>query len=203
MTKEKIAEILAQHVQWLAGNGGACRGADLQAAYLRGANLRGANLRAANLRAANLQGADLQTANLRCADLQGADLRGAYLQTANLQGADLRGADLRGAYLPAFQLCPEEGEFVGWKKVRGAVLKLAIVGSRTSSLVGRKCRASSVRVLDAFGSLGETEFQSRYDPKFLYRVGAIVEEPNYSDDIRVECAHGIHFFVTRREAEES
>jgi hypothetical protein len=33
-------------------------------------------------------------------------------------------------------------------------------------------------------------------------MGEWVEEPNYDGDPRVECAPGIHFFMTKEEAEE-
>jgi hypothetical protein len=210
-TAEELKVVLSKHALYLRGEAGGERaylqranlqGADLQRAFLRGANLQGADLRGADLQGANLQGAYLQGANLRGANLQGAYLQGADLQDANLQGADLRGADLQGANLPAFQLCPQEGAFVAWKKVRGAVLKLLVTGKRTSSLVGRKCRASEVCVFEAFSAPGETEFTSLYDPRFIYRVGETAREENYDDDIRVECTEGIHFFMTRKEAEE-
>jgi hypothetical protein len=208
------------------------RGANLQGAFLQGAFLQGANLQGANLQRADLQGANLQGADLRGADLERADLRGAYLRSANLrsanlqdaflQGADLRGANLQGAYLrganlPAFQLCPEEGDFVAWKKVRGAVLKLLVTGKRTSSLIGRKCRASEVKVLEAYpqATRGAVEtitpetppqyspvFESIHDRHFTYQVGEVAREESYNDDIRVECTRGIHFFMTRKEAEE-
>ena len=134
--------------------------------------------------------ADLHDANLHDADLEGADL----------EGADLRSADLYGANLPDFALCPEEGDFIAWKRVRGAILKLRIVGKRTSSLVGRKCRTDRAVVLEALNTDQGTLY-SLHDSRFAYTVGAVVVEPEYDDDIRVECTKGIHFFMTRKEAE--
>ena len=88
-TPEQLAEILAKHQLWLAGEEGSKR------ANLREADLREADLRGANLRGADLYGADLRGAYLYGADLYGADLRGADLHGADLRGADLHGADLR------------------------------------------------------------------------------------------------------------
>ena len=159
----------------------------------------------ANLQDADLRGADLQDANLRGANLWGANLQDANLQGANLQGADLRGADLRGAKLPYFAILPESGQFIGWKKVKGAVLKLLIPedAARTNSLVGRKCRASKVFVLEAFPKNEARQvFFSKYNPSFVYEVNRTIIPNNYNPDIRVECAEGIHFFITRQEAEE-
>jgi len=133
------------------------------------------------------------------ADLRGTNLNGADLGGANLNGAYLGGAYLSGAKLPHFQICPEEGGFYAWKKVRGGVCKLYIpaAAKRTSSLVGRKCRAEYVKVISA-----PEDARGRHDPKMVYTVGQIVRPDYYDPDIRIECAHGIHFFMTKREAEE-
>ena len=184
-------------------------GADLVCAILRGANLRYAILRNANLRDANLVGADLEGADLWDANLQYANLRGANLAGANLEGADLEGANLRGANLqcadienaklPDFQLPPEEGSFIAYKKVTTGVIKLLIPedAKRTSSLVSRKCRASHVRVLEGSG------FSPTHTEKKLeYKEGEVVYADAFNDDIRVDCTSGIHFFMTKKEAEE-
>jgi len=176
--------------------GASLRGADLQGANLLGANLEGANLESANLESANLRGASLRGANLQGARLRGANLLGANLRYAKLQGANLEGANLEGANLPHFQLVPEEGAFVGYKKVdRGEVITLSIpiFAKRTSSLVGRKCRASSVIVLKGSGKSGRGG---------VYTEGKEYFPNAYDDDIRVECTNGVHFFITRKEAEE-
>jgi len=197
---------------------GAClSGADLREVNFRGADLREVNFRGADLCRANLRGADLSEANLReaclswaClsgadlreANFRGADLRGAYLSWADLRGANLRGADLREAYLegakfPAFQI-PQEGELIVWKKTDAGVCKLRIPpnAKRTASIIGRKCRAEFVEVLEA-----PAKAISSYDGKTLYEVGKTIYPDEYNDDPRVECTHGIHFFLTKEEAE--
>jgi len=187
-------------------------GADLRGADLRGANLSGADLRGANLSGADLRGADLYEAslcgaNLYEADLYGAilyeaDLSGANLRRANLHEASLREANLYGAKLPHYKICPETGAFDAWKAVhhRGgkAVIKIRIPkrAKRCSSLVGRKCRASFVKVLEGAG------ISPTHSRKLTYIKGQIVKAHDFSDDPRVECAPGIHFFMTKQEAEE-
>ena len=176
-TKEELNEIIQKHRLWLAGDKGGVH-----------ANLWDANLCYADLWYADLQEAILQGANLRGADLRGADLRGANLQGANLQDA----------HLPHFQIVPDEGSFVGFKKLHsGFVAKLLITedSKRTSTLVGRKCRASKVVVLEGDGSSG-THYKS------LEYVEGETLEVEYDSDIRIECTKGIHFFMTRKEAEE-
>jgi hypothetical protein len=205
------------------------READLRRANLRGANLSGANLSRANLGEADLGGADLSRAdlgganlsranlgeaNLGRADLGGANLRGADLREADLSRANLRRADLgegkEAATLPMFWILPEEGSFIGWKAVPDYILKLEIpaAAKRTSSLTGRKCRAEFVNVLEIFneedGSTApdDTEGHSWWQPATVYKKGATVYADGFDDDIRIECAQGIHFFITRKEAEE-
>jgi len=154
-------------------------------AYLEGANLRGANLEGAYLDGANLEGAYLE---------------GAYLEGANLRGANLKGAYLEGANLPHFQICPQEGSFIGYKKTTKGVIKLLIAehAKRTNSLIGRKCRASEVVVLGGEGVDGTgTHYQG-----IVYGEGNTIKCLDYDDDIRVECTKGIHFFMTLAEAEE-
>ena len=191
-------------------------GASLEEAGFYEANLQGANFQKAYLQGANLQGANLQGANLQGANLRGAALVGANLRNANLEGAVLfdallEGANLSGAKLPEFlvKLPPLGQSFIAWKKVWDCfILKLEIPADspRVSTFTGRKCRAKSAKVLKAFRVCGkpaeQTMFRSLRDYYFIYRVGETVEVPDFNDDIRLECTQGIHFFETRKEAEE-
>ena len=175
-------------------------GANLYGAYLRGADLSGAYLRGADLEGAYLRGANLEGANLRGADLSGANLRGADLSGAYLYGANLRGADLSGAKLPNYQICPQEGAFIAYKKTTKGVVKLLIPegAKRTNSLVGRKCRTDKAEVLGGEGVGGTgTHYKG-----FIYDQGVTLVCEDYDGDIRVECARGIHFFMTLDEANE-
>jgi len=190
---------------------GAClRDANLYGACLRDADLSGAGLSGANLRDAYLRDADLRGANLRNANLYGAYLRDANLRGANLYGADLRnanlyGADLYGADLPHFLIVPEKGGFTAFKKVNGAVLELYVPASakRTSSLIGRKIRVSHAKVVKAYPRTKPlSEYKALFKGDFVYVVGETVEADKFDDDIRVECTHGIHCFITRKEAKE-
>ena len=202
------------------------REANLRWADLRGANLRWANLRGADLRWANLRGADLSEADLSEADLSKADLREANLREANLRGANLRWADLSEADLSKANLSkanlrwanlsranlsravnvptiPEtiivpEGELIVYKKVSNGVAKLRIPTSALrSNATTRKCRASRAFVLEC-----PEGAHSRYDPTFKYYKGCFVEPREPFDMNRWnECGSGIHFFLTREEAE--
>ena len=195
-TKEEIGLILKNHMLWIQGDPAGVR-ANLSWTDLRWANRKGANLKGANLKGANFEGANLSGANFEGANFEGANLSWTDLGEAYLKGAYLGEAYLKGANLPHFQICPEDGDFIAWKKVVGGVIKLLVPkeAKRTSSLVGRKCRAEFVVVLEGSGT-------STHDYVTQYAPGLTVYPDKYDDDIRVECTSGIHFFMTKREAEE-
>ena len=186
------------------------RGADLRGADLSDANLRGANLYGADLRGANLYGAYLSDANLYGADLSDANLYGADLSDAYLSDANLRGADLRevkyNEMTASFALtCPEEGEFVAWKKVSGVIVKLRIPSeAKRSSATSRKCRCEFAEVLELQnidGTPYEKDKVVNYNYTVtIYKVGEIVRSDSWDEDRWNECSHGIHFFITRDEA---
>ena len=128
-----------------------------------------------------------------------ANLIGANLEGANLRCANLRCAKLEGVQLPHFQIVPEEGSFIAYKKVNTGVIKLMIPedAKRTSNLVGRKCKASHVKVIEGSGkSISHTS------KSLEYKEDEVVYADMYDDDIRIEYTSGIHFFMTRKEAEE-
>ena len=193
ITKDELKEILRKHRLWLDNEPGG----------------EMANLYEANLYGADLRGADLYGADLRGANLYGADLRGADLYGADLRGANLYGADLRWAKNVRFPIaCPEEGEFIGFKKARGGyIVKLKITeDAKRCSATGRKCRCSKAMVLsitEVDGTDdGTKEVASGRDPDFVYKVGEIVEVSDFCEDRWDECSEGIHFFITRQEAED-
>ena len=231
ISNDDLKEILRKHVLWVMEDPkgeranlreayleGAklCKailiGANLREAYLEGADLTGADLTGANLREAYLEGADLTGANLYEADLSGANLSGANLREASLIGANLyeaylRGANLREANIDWPLVCPEKGSFIGYKKCRNnLIVKLEIpADALRSSATTRKCRCSKAKVVSITnlnGSKSEcTEATSKKDSSFVYKVGETVEVPDFDPNRFNECAPGIHFFVTRQEAE--
>ena len=159
---------------------------------------------------ANLSGADLSRANLSRAYLSRAYLYRAYLSGANLSGADFSRADLYGANLSNAQnaeiviaitrILPD-GDLIGWKKCRDDVIvKLRIPSdAKRSSAFGRKCRAEFADVLEVIGTdvgIG------KHDGKTEYRVGQRVMPDKWDDNWQEECSHGIHFYITRLEAEK-
>ena len=229
LTQKQIKKMLEEHKHWLNED---CKGwetmiadfssCDLGGVNLGGANLGGANLHYANLsgailRYANLSGADLSSANLNGANLDGANLNGANLHYANLRYANLRGADLRGAdlnganlndteevsYIP--MVCPEECDFIGWKKAGDKIVKLHIPqDALRSSATTRKCRCNKAEVVEIYNIDGtianERIVNSSYDSSFTYEVGETVEVQDFDTNRWEECTRGIHFFINRQEA---
>ena len=172
-------------------------------ANLAGVNLYGANLKGAYLYEANLTGANLKEANLYVADLTGAYLERANLERANLFEANLSGAlNIPDYVLEMTRVVPETGEVIGWKKLRDDIIcKLLIpADAKRSNATTRKCRASRAIVLELFG---EEEGWSSHDTNFVYRVGeTVIPEEPFDENRWAECASGIHFFLTREEAED-
>jgi len=171
------------------------------------ANLSGANLSGADLYGANLYGADLYGANLSGADLYGANLSGADLSRANLYGANLSRANLKDVKngelaLARIQFIPTEGSFIGWKKcANNVIVKLQITeNAKRSHGSERKCRTSEAFVLEVFGA--EFGISAGDYGTVEYRVGKIVTPLNgFCEDRWEICEAGIHFFLTREEAE--
>ena len=200
---------VALAVKWALKSGALLSGALLSGALLSGANLSGADLSGAHLRSADLSGANLSGADLSGALLSGANLSGADLSGANLRGANLRSADLSGANLSGAngadlaiartRILPE-GDLIGWKKCRNdVVVKLAIpAAAKRSHAFGRKCRAEFADVIEVFG---DGKAISLHDGKTEYVAGQRVTPDSFDENWQEECSCGIHFFITRAEAE--
>ena len=140
-----------------------------------------------------------ERANLRDADLRGADLSGANLRHANLSGA--KASHTTAGY---WLTCPEIGEFTAYKICRhGVIVTLKIPeDAKRSSATTRKCRASKAIVVDIEGNDGKLkEAVSNHDWEFVYRVGETVEVVDYDENRWNECSRGIHFFMSKQEAE--
>ena len=229
ITKEELKAIIEQHKLWLVSNEKEGNRANLTHANLTHANLSGANLSGANLTFADLTFADLTSANLTGADLTDVDLSYAHLTRANLSGADLSGAILTGADLTDANLSYahltsanlsganltdtilDEKEqcrkgivltepMIGYKKARGGkIITLEIpIGAKVFSINNNKRRTNKTKVIDM---QGETELSSWFNTNFKYHVGDEIEIEDFDERYCVECGEGVHFFLTRKEAE--
>jgi len=129
-----------------------------------------------------------------------ADLSDANLFGANLFGADLFGAENQDYLIAITSILPDAGDVIGWKKCNYDVIVKLSIGSDTprSNSTGRKCRAKFATVLEVIG--GDVGISS-YDEKTEYRAGEVVTCDEWNENRWIECGGGIHFFITRYEAE--
>ena len=216
ITKNELDKILRKHKLWLMndpeGEMADLSWVDLSEANLSGADLPGADLSGADLSGADLSWVDLSEANFSWANLSGTNLYRANLSEANLYRADLYRANLSGVDLSGAKninypiACPEKGSFIAFKKASGGfIVKLEIPeDAKRCSATTRKCRCSKARVISITNPDGtETEVTSvasKRDAGFVYKVGEVVEVPNFDENRWNECSSGIHFFITRQEA---
>lgn len=187
LTSDELSQILADHKVWLDTGGQSGKMADLC-----GGDLRRANLYRADLSGADLSGADLSRADLSEANLSEANLRRAFLEDVE---------NLSPQKAAELEILPRRGEIYGWKKCRDDVLVEIVVpdGVPRSNATGRKCRAKSVRVVHVHGSDSGI---SLYDSNIRYVEGETVSCDSWQEDRWQECGGGIHFFLTREEAED-
>ena len=76
-------------------------------------------------------------------------------------------------------------------------MKIPALAKRSNS-TGRKCRAEYVKVLEVIG--GDFGI-SGHDGKTKYVKGKIVRCHEWDENPLSECSGGIHFFITKIEAE--
>ena len=136
---------------------------------------------------------------IRWALEHGANLHGADLSDADLRGANLRGANLCDAKgLEQFTILPA-GVLTGYKKLGNgkiATLQIPAKAKRVNAYGSRKCRAEYAKVISGTG-------RASWDCSFKYAPGKIVRPVKpFEPDPRMVCASGIHFFITRQEAED-
>lgn len=109
-------------------------------------------------------------------------------------------------------LCPKYRAFTGYKigltlNDRASLVPCIITISipedaRRSSGRSNKCRCDKAKVLD-IRTLGGQKVKSaisQYDHSFVYEVNKEVSVPDFDEDRWHECAPGIHFFMSEKEA---
>ncbi len=196
-------------------------GANLYNANLAKANLEWASLCDADLRYANLIFSSLRNADLRWADLKNADLKSAYLKGVRLDCANLNGVEFNHSNLVNAFLDDANGDLIEYRK--GKILTEDIIGYKMCdkdaycierpmkriivtlkiprgaivfSINGRKCRTNRAKVIAIEGA---DRAYSTF--KYMsYYVGDEFNIYNFNCEYNMECAEGIHFFMTREEA---
>ena len=185
ITKNALKTILEQHKLWLNSDAKEGKFADLTGVDLTGVDLIGEDLRFASLFDANLTSANLTS--------------------ANLYGANLSYSDLTNTILDEKEQCRKgivlTEPMIGYKKSdENKIITLEMpIGSKVFSINNKKRRTNKCKVIDM---QGETELSSWYDTDFKYHVGDEIEITDFDENYNVECGSGIHFFLTRDEAEK-
>ena len=191
ISQEELDKIIKNHQHWLKEDCEDWKGMRADLSYV-------------DLSCMNLSYANLSWANLSCSDLSYSDLRGANLREAYLKGVDLKDIKIDYTTVGYNMACPEEGEFIGYKKARNCLVKLLILeDSKRSSATTMKCRCDKAKVLEIEDIVtGENinSVASSHDSNFIYEVGKIVKVDNFNEDRWNECASGIHFFMNRENA---
>ena len=184
-------------------------GANMSEADMTDANMIYADMIGANMCGANMHGANMSYAAMSYANMSGADMSDANMSGANMRYANMSGANMCGANLCGANMCDADRlrkgiklsePIIGWKKCKNNVLvKLEIPrGAIVFSINNSQCRTDKAKVLEIIGA---DRAYSKYK-FFSYYVGDIIEVFNFNCEYNVECAEGIHFFRTRKEAEE-
>jgi hypothetical protein len=124
-----------------------------------------------------------------------------------LRGAKLKDAKNIELVISQTRILPA-GHLIGWKKARnGDIVEIEIpMLAQRSHAFGRKCRCEYAIVRQIFGPDGEVRpdgyaASSQYDANFTYIAGQEVRPDKWDTNWQEECAGGIHFFITRQEAE--
>lgn len=110
-------------------------------------------------------------------------------------------------------ICPEQGAFIGYKAgitisdggkafIPCLITLYIPEDAKRSSAYGNKCRCDKAKVLNitTFGGEKRATAISQYDPDFIYEVDKEVSVPDFDENRWHECAPGIHFFMSEKEA---
>ena len=151
---------------------------------------------------ASLQGTDFRNSSLVCADISGANLYCAMLEHADLTDIIY---DERTKFFALH--CPKEGAFLGYKKCfdHRIVQLLIPAEARRTSATNTSCRCDVAKVLsikDMYTNEPYDEAVSYVDENFIYYVGCWVVAENFNPDRWADSTGGIHFWLTRKEAEK-
>ena len=183
-----------------------------------GAKLCDGNFKSAELCYCDLSFVDIDYAHFEHADLTDADMRwtknsywasfkGANMRNTNIEGSPIDDEAVEGAvnlFVP--MVCPEEGSFIAWKKCGdGKIAKIKITENALRTGGNRDdCRASEVLVIDIFdGDNSCEEAVCIDDENKIYHKGELVKDEKEFDASLLHDGKGIHFFITRAEAERA
>ncbi len=179
--------------------------AELEGADIDFANFSFANLRNANFNLTRLYHTKLIRADLNCTTFVHTDIKNSTFKECNLVQTNFRYANAKLIEYRKGKMLREN--IIGYKKCfldrsvfsKSVIVKLEIPkGAIVFSIDGGKCRTNKAKVLEIEGA-------DRVFSRFKYMSYYVGDEFNIYDfncQYNIECAEGIHFFMTREEAEK-
>lgn len=175
-----------------------------------------------DFRKCQFDGARFYKVRFRYCIFDGASFRDCNFLDCSFEGCFTAFDEVRNCsgfpYVP--MACPEEGEFIGYKKVClnlvedkkarlcSGIVKLRIpADAKRSSAGGRKCRCSHAYVEGVYTLRGEPVPKAvvgysayRTSGQITYVPGKMAYADKWDDDRWNTCSNGIHFFLNRMEA---
>lgn len=162
----------------------------------------------------NLSGSKFINCSFKNSNFCNCNLSDMNLETSNIKKCNFHKNILDNIIMPDYPMaCPENGSFIGYKKVidindftKHYILKLQIpADAKRSSATDKLCRCNKAEVLNIQNLDGSPvdnilKVGSICNYKFIYKIGEMVEEPNFNECRWEECTSGIHFFVNRKDA---
>lgn len=176
-------------------------GADFEDSTVENALFDGCPLRGANFKNAKMVTASFRYCDMRECNIEGANLYGAVLEYAKLDGI-VSDEDTQWFRLH----CPESGAFLAYKKcVNDRMVQLLVpADAKRTSATLPSCRCNKAKVL----TIKSFDFQENFDEawslvdeNFIYKKGEWVEVKDFNEDRWQDSTTGIHFWLTRAEAE--
>lgn len=176
-------------------------GVDFEGSTVENALFDGCSMRKANFRNAKMVTASFRYCDMRECNIEGANLYGAVLEFAKLDGI------VSDEGTQWFRLhCPETGAFLAYKKcVNDRMVQLLVpADAKRTSATLPSCRCNKAKVLTIKSFDFKENFDEAWslvDENFVYRRGEWVEVKNFNEDRWQDSTTGIHFWLTRAEAE--
>lgn len=188
-----------------------CEWSDLSFASINHSDFACSTLAFANFSDSKINDANFQHANLRHANFDyvtffnNIDITGAKLEYANFTCCDLSSAGLIGDLIEYRKGKVLTEPIIGYKKCLTDDKLYTIVtleiprGAIVFSINGNSCRTNKVKVIDIAD--GYKRAYSEHAEHFSYYIGDEINIYDFDLQYNNECSSGIHFFMTREEAE--
>lgn len=182
-----------------------------------GTSFLGSNLEYSDLSCSVFKFVDLRRCNLERSDMTTSDFMDTNFTRANLKDAKLNGCN----FYAVCDLDKSEGKnnyiegkvltdnIIGYKKCRNDIIVTLEIprGAIVFSINGTKCRTNKVKVIAIDGADRAYSKRSIYSKHSItncymsYYVGDEITIYDFDCKYNEECSEGIHFFLTREEAE--